>query len=430
MTIEKQLRKYIMPNILAMIGTSCYILADTFFISVAEGADGIAALNLTLPVYGIIFAIGSMIGIGSAIRYSLCKATGDKKADHYFSNAILWQFIFGMMFLLLGLCCPQAILRLMGADDVILGIGIPYLRTALLFSPFFMINYAFTAFVRNDNAPRTAMLATLLSGIFNIVFDYVFMFPMGLGMVGAALATGVSPIVSILICLTHFFFGKNTIRFQMHLPSVSGLIEACRVGVVAFVGEMASGITTMAFNFILLDISGNTAVAAYGVIANIALVGTSIFNGITQGLQPMASEARGKGDRDMENRVLKHSLQIALVLAVVMVAVVWIFAKQAVAVFNSEGSAQMAEYAVLGLRLYYIGFIMASVNIIRAGFFSAIGFARESSMIAILRGIVAIVVFAFVLSKLFGMTGVWLAFPVTELFTFFVTRKLGKESRK
>lgn len=427
MTIERQLRKYIMPNILAMIGTSCYILADTFFISIAAGADGIAALNLVLPVYGIIFAIGSMIGIGSAIRYSLCRATSDKKADDYFSNAIFWQFVFGMVFLLLGLFCPQAVLRLMGADEVILGVGVPYLRTALLFSPFFMINYAFTAFVRNDNAPKTAMLATLLSGIFNIIFDYVFMFPLGLGMVGAALATGVSPIVSILICLTHFFFGKNTIKFRIQLPSVSKLMEACRVGVVAFVGEMASGITTMVFNFILLDIAGNTAVAAYGVIANIALVGTSIFNGISQGLQPMASEAKGKGDKDTENRVLKHSMQIALWIAVVMVVFVWLFAKQAAALFNSEGSVQMAEYAVTGLRLYYVGFILAAVNIVRAGFFGAVGYARESSKIAILRGIVVIVAAAFVLSKLFGMTGVWLVFPATELFTLLVTWRLGKE---
>lgn len=417
-----------MPNILAMIGTSCYILADTFFISIAAGADGIAALNLTLPIYGIIFAIGSMIGVGSAIRYSLCKATGDKKAKLYFSNALLWQLIFGMLFLVLGFVCPQTILRLMGADEVILALGTPYLRIALIFSPFFMMNFSFTAFVRNDNAPKIAMMATLMSGVFNIVFDYVFMFPMGLGMVGAALATGVSPIVSILICLLHFCSKKNTIRFTLQLPSVKGLLEACRVGVVAFVGEMASGITTMVFNFILLDIAGNVAVAAYGVIANIALVGTSIFNGVSQGLQPLASEARGKGDQDMENRVLKHSLQIALVIAVIMVAVVWIFAEQAVAVFNSEGSAQMAEYAVLGLRLYYVGFILAAVNIVRAGFFSAIGFAKESSVIAILRGIVAIVVFALVLSKLFGMTGVWLAFPVTELFTLAVTWKMNKKS--
>lgn len=427
MNIEKQLRKYIMPNILAMIGTSCYILADTFFISIAEGADGIAALNLTLPIYGIIFAIGSMIGVGSAIRYSLCKATKDKKTELYFSNAILWQCIFGVLFLALGMLCPQAILKLMGADEVILSIGTSYLRIALMFSPFFMMNFAFTAFVRNDDAPKTAMLATLMSGLFNILFDYIFMFPMGLGMVGAALATGVSPIISILICLTHFFSKNNSISFRVQLPSLQMLLEACKVGIVAFVGEMASGITTMAFNLILLDIAGNVAVAAYGVIANIALVGTSIFNGISQGLQPMASEARGKGDADMEKRVLKHAMEIALVIAVLMVVFIWIFAEKAVAVFNSENSVQMAEYAVSGLRLYYIGFLLAAVNIVRAGFFSAVGYARESSMIAVLRGIIAIVIFAFILSRLFGMTGVWLSFPVTELFTLLVTWNIEKE---
>lgn len=148
----------------------------------------------------------------------------------------------------------------------------------------FILNYTATAFVRNDGAPNVAMAATLGSGIFNIVFDYIFIFPLGLGMAGAAWATAVSPVVSMAICLTHYLSKRNTVRFMRKLPSLRKLLAACELGVVAFVGEISSGITTMVFNFVLLDLVGNIGVAAYGVVANLALVGTALFNGVSQGL--------------------------------------------------------------------------------------------------------------------------------------------------
>ena len=171
-----------------------------------------------------------------------------------------------------------------------------------MFTPFFMMNYAFTAFVRNDNAPHIAMATTLLSSLFNIVFDYVFMFPLGMGMTGAALATTVSPIVSILICMVHYLSPKSSVSFHFYgaicknayLILQSWHSSLCR-------REIASAVTTMVFNFVLLGLDGNTAVAAYGVIANTALVGTAIFNGVSQGLQPLASEAHAK-EKNMKNR--------------------------------------------------------------------------------------------------------------------------------
>ena len=170
---KKSLYQYIAPNILAMVGMSCYILADTFFIATSQGTNGITALNLALPIYGLIFAIGSMIGTGSAIRYTLAKATDQQEAKKYFSNALIWDAIVSVIFIAAGLFFPGQVMRVMGADAVIEAIGIPYIRIVLCFTPFFMMNYAFTAFVRNDNAPHIAMAATLLSSLFYIVFDYV-----------------------------------------------------------------------------------------------------------------------------------------------------------------------------------------------------------------------------------------------------------------
>lgn len=424
--MEKQLRRYLLPNILAMIGTSCYILADTFFISLSQGPNGITALNLVLPLYGLIFALGSMIGIGSATRYALGKGSNAPDYHLYFSNSIAWTLLVGAVFVALGVAVPDGVLRLMGADNTILQVGHNYIRIVLCFAPLFMLNFTCTAFVRNDGAPRIAMAATLLSGLFNILFDYLLMFPLGLGMTGAALATGFSPVVSMSICLLHYLSPRNTIRLIPTLPSLRRLLSACQLGVVAFVGEMSSGVTTMVFNFILLHLAGNAAVAAYGIVANIALVGVALFNGISQGLQPLASACHGSGDTQGQSRIYRHSMFIGLCVSAVVVAVVVTFAGTLVAVFNSQHSAQLADYAIPGLRLYFLGFLFAGANIVKSGFYSATGRGRESSILALCRGVVAIVAFAFLLSHLFGITGVWLAFPAAELFTLLLGLVLGR----
>lgn len=424
--MEKQLRRYLLPNILAMIGTSCYILADTFFISLSQGPNGITALNLALPLYGLIFALGSMIGIGSATRYALGKGSNAPDYHLYFSNSIIWTLLVGAVFVALGVAVPDGVLRLMGADETILQVGHNYIRIVLCFAPLFMLNFTCTAFVRNDGAPRIAMAATLLSGLFNILFDYLLMFPLGLGMTGAALATGFSPVVSMSICLLHYLSPRNTIRLTPTLPSLRRLLSACQLGVVAFVGEMSSGVTTMVFNFILLHLAGNAAVAAYGIVANIALVGVALFNGISQGLQPLASACHGSGDIQGQSRIYRHSMFIGLCVSAVVVAVVVTFAGTLVAVFNSQHSAQLADYAIPGLRLYFLGFLFAGANIVKSGFYSATGRGRESSILALCRGVVAIVAFAFLLSHLLGITGVWLAFPAAELFTLLLGLVLGR----
>lgn len=429
--MNHKLKNYISANVLAMVGMSCYILADTFFISLAQGADGITALNLALPVYNMMFAIGAMIGIGSATRFAIGRAAGVKDADAYFSNALFWILLSSLLFVVAGITSPDHLLRLFGADERIVFVGTGYMRIALCFAPFFMTNYLCTSFVRNDGAPKTAMCATLVSSLFNIVFDYILMFPLGLGMVGAALATAVSPIVSISICMTHFLSKKSHIHFLWQMPSIKRLLKSIRLGIAAFVGEFASGVTTMVFNYLLLSLVGNVAVAAYGVVANLALVGVAIFNGISQGIQPIASDARGRRQKDEMRYIIRYALRVGIIFAAFLYVILFIFTEQFVAIFNSEASEQLAQYAIVGLRIYFVGFLFASTNLIGTGYLSAVGRGKESALIAIARGVVAIVFFAFVLSRIWGVTGVWMAFPVTEavcmVATLLVIARLQKE---
>ena len=359
MDLTKQFFKYVSQNIFGLLGTSCYILADTYFISQAAGTDGVTLLNLCLPIYNFIFAIGSMIGLGAATRYAILRAQGEERAaQRYFSNAVFCACLLAVPFVLVGIFCPGTLLRLMGGDAGIVALGIPYARIFLLFTPFFMCNYIVSAFVRNDGDPSLAMVATLSSSLFNVVFDYIFMFPMGLGL------------------------------------------------------------------------AGNVAVAAYGVVANYALVATAIFNGVAQGAQPLVSRCYGKNDAAGTRKLLLLGSGTALALAAALYAVLFGFTGPIVAVFNSENSALMAQYAFSGMRIYFLGYFFAGFNIVAAGYLGAVDRPAEASATSLSRGIVAIVACSLVLSALFGMNGVWAAFPASEAITACLTLFLLKRKKR
>lgn len=431
MNLTKQFFQYVSQNIFGLLGTSCYILADTYFIAQAAGTDGVTLLNLCLPIYNLIFAFGSMIGLGAATRYAILRAQGDARAQRYFSNAIFSVCILAVPFMLVGIFRPDGLLRLMGGDADIVALGMNYARIFLMFTPFFMCNYVVASFVRNDGDPSLAMVATLSGSLFNVVFDYIFIFPMGLGLPGAALATAISPILSIAVCSAHFIKKSNTITFVRKAPSVRLLAQSCQLGISGFVGELSSGVTTTVFNFLLLRLAGNVAVAAYGVVANFALVATAIFNGVAQGAQPLVSQCYGKNEMAGARKLLLLGCGTALGLAALLYGVVFGYTDALAALFNSENSALMAEFAHSGMRIYFVGYFFAGCNIVAAGYLGAVNRPAEASITSLCRGMVAIVVCSLVLSALFGMNGVWAAFPVSEAITlaltvFLLKRKAGR----
>ena len=431
MNLTKQFFKYVSQNIFGLLGTSCYILADTYFIAQAAGTDGVTLLNLCLPIYNLIFAFGSMIGLGAATRYAILRAQGDARAQSYFSNAIFSVCILAVPFMLVGIFRPDGLLRLMGGDADIVALGMNYARIFLMFTPFFMCNYVVASLVRNDGDPSLAMVATLSGSLFNVVFDYIFIFPMGLGLPGAALATAISPILSIAVCSAHFIKKSNTITFVRKAPSVRLLAQSCQLGISGFVGELSSGVTTTVFNFLLLRLAGNVAVAAYGVVANFALVATAIFNGVAQGAQPLVSQCYGKNEMAGARKLLLLGCGTALGLAALLYGVVFGYTDALTALFNSENSALMAAFAHSGMRIYFVGYFFAGCNIVAAGYLGAVNRPAEASITSLCRGMVAIVVCSLVLSALFGMNGVWAAFPVSEAITlaltvFLLKRKAGR----
>ena len=374
-------------------------------------ASCFAALNIAIPAYNLMNGLGLMVGVGGATHYSLCRAQGDAaEADRTFTHTLLLGLCIALVFVLTGTFGVVPLSRLLGANAETLDMTAVYLRLLLCFAPFFVTNNIMIAFVRNDGEPGRAMAGMIAGSLFNIVFDWVFIFPCGLGMFGAALATGASPLVSLLVLSGHLRRPSRGFHLRRERLRPRLLPRICAPGLSSLVSELASGITLLLINLVLLRIAGNTAVAAYGVIANLALVESAIFTGLSTGVQPLISRS-AEADR---RRLLHWTVTTALVISALMYVLVFVFASPITAVFNSEHDPALAACAVPGLRIYFAGFLAACINIIAAAYFSAAGQASRGFIISLVRSIIAIPPVLFALSALLGVTGVWLTFPAVE----------------
>ena len=407
---------YLSLSILGMLGSSGTILADTFFVSNRLGADGLAALNLSIAIFGLVSGLGMLFGIGGATRYAVFRAQGDGEgANRAFSAALLGALTAGLCLLAAGLFCPKAVARVLGAEGQLLPMCTSYLKLILCFAPFFILNHLFMAFLRNDGRPGQAMCAMLAGSLANIVLDYLFLYPLDLGMAGAALATGLSPVVGLVISVPHLLTGRAGFRLTR---TGLGLREAARCagpGLSAFVNECASGVVLAAFNLLFLATAGKTGVAAYGIVANLALVVLAVFTGIAQGLQPLLSQAWGRGARAEADALLRRGLTLSGWMGLAILAAALPAAPTLVSWFNSEGDALLQSMAVEGLRLYFIGFLFVGRSYLTAAYLSASQRAGTACVFALLRGCVGIVLTACLFAWSLGASGVWLAFPAVEL---------------
>lgn len=427
--LNRTFARYMSLNILGMLGMSGYILADTFFVSSRLGSDGLAALNLAISVFGFINGLGMMLGIGGATRYAICKAReDDKEANASFTLSLVAGIGAGVLLVLFGLLFSRPLAGLLGAEERILPMCAVYLRTAFLFAPFFILNHILVAFVRNDGSPKLAMTAMLVGSLSNIVLDYLFLYPLNMGIFGAALATGTAPIIGIAISSIHIFSGRSQFRAVPTGLSLRKMAAVAGLGIAAFINEFSSGITLVVFNLLVMHAAGTIGVAAYGVVANLALVVLSVFTGIAQGSQPLLSHAYGMQDLSVVRRVYHMALLLASALGLLALGAALLFPAQLVSLFNSEGNAALQAIAEPGLKLYFIGFLFVGFNFVSAALLGATEQAGASFRVSFFRGCLGIVPAACLFAFLFGMTGIWLAFPAVELVTLFLSVRLGRRA--
>ncbi len=414
-SVLREFIKYVSLNVMGMIGLSCYILADTFFIAKALGANGITALNFSISVYSFIHGIGLMIAIGGATRYTILKSQGkDNEANMTFTTCVKLGIFTGIVFIIVGILRSETLALILGADTSTLPLTKTYLTTILCFSPFFIMNNIMLAFVRNDNNPKLPMVAMLTGSFSNILLDYIFMFPLRMGMFGAAFATCLAPIINIVILFRHFVGERNSLKYTRSRIILSSLLDILSLGLSAFIAEVSSAIVLITFNLVILSIEGNLGVAAYGIIANIALVILAIFTGIAQGVQPLVSKGHGLKNHNELKKVVKYALLTSFSLALITYISMFRHVESIIEIFNSQHISEIAGIAKTGFKIYFGGFFFAGINIILTMYFSATEHAKEAFILSISRGCIVIVPMVLLLSRIWNMKGVWFSFVFTE----------------
>jgi len=410
--------KYVFLNILSTLGVSVYILIDTYFISKGMGADGLAALNLCLPVFNFINGFGLMLGMGGGSRFSMLYCKIERcETDKIFTNSAFAAIAVSAVFEMIGLFFSKQFTLFLGADSHIFGIAHSYLKTILLFSPAFIFNNLLVCFMRNDFAPKLAMAGVLGGSLANVILDYVFIFRLDMGMKGAALATCIAPLISMAIMSLHFLTGWNAFGLRFVRPSPDIIRNIASLGLHSLLTEVSGGIVIMVFNFVIYRMLGNTGIAAYGVIANLAIVSTAIFTGLASGVQPLMCRAHGKQNDDAQKYLLRLSVRTALIFAVIFYGVVFFRTSSLVEIFNSESNTELKNISEHGLRLYFLYMPFMGINAILSVFFTSVEKPFPSQLISLLRGTLLVIPLAFIFYSLRLINGIWLTIPTAESIT-------------
>ncbi len=412
---KKEFARYSFLSVLGQLGISCYILADTFFISKGLGTNGLAALNLAIPVYNFIYGTGLMLGLGGATKFVVFKSRNEEvKVHQSYTTAVIVSLIFSLIFMISGLFFSSELAILMGADENVFEMTEVYLRWMLSFAPAYILNAVLQCFVRNDGAPRLSMIAMLVGSFSNIILDYIFIFPMNLGMFGAVLATCLAPIISMAVMLPHWIKRNNTFKFVIFKTDFRLIKEELSLGFPSLVAQFSTGIVIIVFNILILNLEGNVGVAAYGVIANISLVVLAIYTGLAQGVQPLISRSYGVNDNIMTVNYLKYANITSIILSIIMYIGIFIWADPITSIFNSENEQMLQSIAITGLIVYFTSNVFVGFNLNISTFFTSIETPMPAHVLSLLRGFFVIIPMAFILSYAFKMLGIWLAYPITE----------------
>lgn len=415
--VFKEFLRYAALNVLGMLGLSCYILADTYFVSKGLKTDGLAALNLAIPMYSFIHGSGLMIGMGAGIKYSILKGQDHHcQANQFFTHAI--YIVVCLAFVFIGISSfSSTIISMFVEEGQVFDMAKTYLQVILLFSPAFLMNNVLLCFVRNDGAPQLSMTAMLMGSFSNIILDYIFIFPCQMGIFGAVLATGFAPIISMMILSIHFIRHKNQFHIKKDYCNFQIIWDIIKTGFPSLVSEVSSGVVMIIFNVIILRYAGNVGVGAYGIIANISLVVMAIYSGLAQGIQPLMSRDYGCQRMDLVDCVFKYAFIVMMLTSVVIYLTVFLQAGAITRIFNSEHHQTLQIMATHGLKLYFLVCPFAGFNIILSVYLTSVEHPYPAQILSLLRGFVIIIPIVLILSQIAQIDGIWCALTISELIT-------------
>lgn len=410
---------YAVPSSLANFISSLYTVVDGIFVGQGVGDTALAAVNIVLPFTVVLFGIASMLAVGGGALVSKnVGANNIDKAVDIFRQVMKFLLIICIVTSIVCVVFPEKIVRMLGATDNLTPMATDYLRFYAIFCTPNLVGIVLNSFVRNDNRPKLAMMSTIAGAVTNVVLDYVFIFPLDMGIKGAAIATGLGQIVTVLILLPHFIRKRGVLSFGKTSLDKTSLKEVLNIGFPSFLGQASFSIIVFLHNIALTNYMGEIGISTYSIINYITTNIYMVLLGLTFGAQPLISYNFGRRDREKMLNFYKINVNSSLVVSIIASVICYIFGTHIVGIFTTD--YKVAELAYNGLKIACLAYIIASVNLDKVVYYQAIEIPKFSNLIGILRSMVFLPVCLYVLPKIFGLNGIWASVLVSESITFIV----------
>lgn len=414
-----KLFRFVLPSIVMMVFTSIYGVVDGFFVSNFAGKTAFAAINLVMPFIMVLGGMGFMIGTGGSALVAKTLGQGDRaRANKYFSMMIALTVLLGVVLTVVGIAYMEPISRLLGATDAMLPDCVAYGRAVLAFNVTYMLQNVFQAFLITAEKPKLGLFATVAAGVTNMVLDALFVGVFGWGVVGAAVATGLSQCVGGLLPLIYFLRPNDSLlRLTRTRLELRPILMACGNGSSELMSNISSSLVSVLYNFQLLKYAGENGVAAYGVLMYIQFIFVAIFVGYSVGSAPIVGYHFGAENHAELKNMLRKSTFLMAVCGVVLTGMAIALAGLMAKIFVSY-DAELFEMTKHAFRLFAFSFLLAGFNIYASSFFTALNNGAISAAISFLRTLVFQLLSVLILPIFFGIDGIWWAITVAEVFAF------------
>ena len=405
-----------------MIFTSIYGVVDGFFVSNFAGKTAFTAVNFIMPFLMILGTFGFMFGTGGSALISKTMGEGDMpRANRIFTMLTLVSFVTGVVVAVLGIVFIRPIAVLLGASGEMLECCVIYGRIILAALPAFMLQQEFQSFFVTAEKPQLGLVSTLVSGVTNMVLDALLVAVFDLGIVGAAVATGISQLIGGVFPII-YFSRRNSSLLRFTRTSLDGkaLLKTMTNGSSELMSNVSMSLVGMLYNVQLIKYAGEDGVAAYGVLMYVSMIFIAAFIGYSIGTAPVIGYHFGAGNTAELKSILKKSLVIISTVSVAMVVLGEVLAKPLSLVFVSYDSG-LLELTVRGFYIFSFSFLFCGIAIFGSGFFTALNNGLISALISFLRTLVFQIVAIMILLLIWGTDGIWVSVIVAELMAALTT---------
>ena len=391
-------------------------MVDGMFVARGVSTTALAAVNIAMPLINTAFALGILFAVGASTKASICKGQDNQKeASRIFTTSTVTVFCLAWIVVILAQLNLHRIALLLGATEGTIEYVEAYLRIIICFVPCYMTSYNMEVLIKADGFPKKAIMTTCVGAVTNITLDYFFVMVFHWGIQGAAIATGISQVLTFTVFLSHFLSKKSYFKFvkiKWHIKEVLGF---AKLGVADSVTEFSVGVIIFMFNNVLISVSGDRGVVIYTVIAYVSQLILMTMMGINQGMQPLVSFYYGRGEKAVHRYILRVALFSAGIASVLSFAVGVLYPNPVVAVFI-DPSLDMGLYldGVRAFKLFSGSFLPLGIVIILTGYFTALEKNKPAMAISMGRGLVFVTICLLLFAKLFGETGVWLSMGASE----------------